>query len=313
MGSWHLFNMGWWQKALIRRGGVFSVYREGMDRAAVTTAIDVLTAARRPLVVFPEGVVSRTNERLNPLMEGVALIARGAARRRAKLSPPREVVVHPVGLRYFFMGNVDQAVAPTLAEIEHRLSWQVQSHLPLAARVARLGLALLSLKEVEYFGAPQSGTVAQRLSALIDHLLAPLEKEWLPGRTSGGQNVVARVKRLRAAILPDMVAREVDEAERQRRWRQLADCYLAQQLSFYPPDYLRDQPSAERLLETVERYEEDLTDDCRPYSPMVAVARVGPAIAVSPERQRGGDDPLLAAIDEQLRGMIASIERPERC
>jgi hypothetical protein len=179
--------------------------------------------------------------------------------------------------------------------------------------VARLGLALLSLKEVEYFGAPQSGTVAQRLSALIDHLLAPLEKEWLPGRASGGQNVVARVKRLRAAILPDMVAREVDEAERQRRWRQLADCYLAQQLSFYPPDYLRDQPSAERLLETVERYEEDLTDDCRAYPPMVAVARVGPAIAVSPERQRGGDDPLLASIDEQLRGMIASIDRPERC
>ena len=34
---------------------------------------------RRPLVIFAEGVVSRTNDRLNALQEGVAFIARSAA------------------------------------------------------------------------------------------------------------------------------------------------------------------------------------------------------------------------------------------
>ena len=50
-----------------------------------------------------------------------------------------------------------------------------------------------------------------------------------------GDGILARVKALRAAILPGMVAENVDEAERSRRWRHLADIYLAQQLSNYPP------------------------------------------------------------------------------
>ena len=52
------------------------------------------------------------------------------------------------------------------------------------------------------------------------------------------------------------------------RWlRQLADLYLAQQLHCYSGDYLADAPTPERLLETVERYEEDLTDTARPHPP----------------------------------------------
>lgn len=310
MASWHVFNLGRLQKFLVQRGGAFSVYREGLDRAAVNAAIDVLAAARRPLAVFPEGTVSRTNERLNPLMEGVSLIARGAARQRAKLDPPGQVVVHPVALRYFFQGDVQQAVAPTLAEIEHRLSWQRQDDRPLRERIARAGLALLCLKEVEYHGAPQSGTIGERLARLIDHLLVPLEQQWLGEPGGDSASVVARVKKLRFAIVPELVQGDLSDQERSRRWRHLADCYLAQQLSCYPPDYLSDQPSPERLLETVERFEEDLTDRCRPYPPLVAVVRIGESIPVNPDRQRGGDDPLLVSIEKQLKTMLAQIERP---
>ena len=68
---------------------------------------------------------------------------------------------------------------------------------------------------------------------------------------------------------------EITTEERERRWRQLADMYLAQQLSCYPPDYLQSNPTPERMLETVERFEEDLTDRCRRYAPMTAKVRVG--------------------------------------
>ena len=37
-------------------------------------------------------------------------------------------------------------------------------------------------------------------------------------------------------------------------------------------------PTPERLLETVERYEEDLTDAARPHSPIHAVISVGEAM-----------------------------------
>jgi hypothetical protein len=255
-------------------------------------------------VIFPEGVVSRHNDKLNHLMEGTALMARGAAKQRAAANPPGKVVVHPVAIRYFFDGEIANTALAVLRDIEHRLTWSPQDGEPLTDRIARIGIALLSLKEVQYFGAAQLGTIGERLQRLIDRLLAPLEAEWVKGRRE--KEIVARVKLLRTAIVPEMVSGRLSEAELQRRWRHLAAMYLAQQLSCYPPNYLAEEPTPERLLETIERFEEDLTDRPGVHPPMRAVIEVGEAIEVSPERTRGADgDPLMAAIREQLETMLA--------
>src|ERR1035438_5954123 len=95
---------------------------------------------------------------------------------------------------------------------------------------------------------------------------------------------MTRIKRLRAAIVPDIIHGELTEAERARRWRQLADLYVAQQLHCYSGDYLADAPTPERLLETVERYEEDLTDSARPHPPLHAVISIFEAIEATPTR-----------------------------
>ena len=304
LASWHLFMQSRWRTWLIRRAGAFSIYREGVDRAAVNAAVDILEFARRPLVIFPEGAISRANEKLNNLQEGVAFIARSAARKRAKVGG--RVVVHPVAIRYVFGGDLDATVGPVLDEIERRLAWRIQSELPIVDRIYRLGSALLALKEIEYIGQPQSGPIDQRLEGLINHVLAPLEQQWVQGRSAG--SVIGRVKRLRAAILPDMIEDKIADDDHQRRWRQLADLYLAQQLSNYPPDYVRSRPSADRLLETVERFEEDLTDEVRVHRPFEVVVRVGEAIEVEPKRERGGDgDPLMQTIEAQLTGMITEL------
>src|ERR1700684_2347406 len=89
MARWHLFMQNRLKGFLRRRAGAFSIYREGIDRAAVNTAVEILENAERPLVIFPEGIVSRTNDKLNDLLEGTALIARTAAKKRAKLQPPK--------------------------------------------------------------------------------------------------------------------------------------------------------------------------------------------------------------------------------
>ena len=308
IASWHAFLQSRLRGFLMPRLGAFSIYREGSDREALKTAMQLTADARRPLVIFPEGVISRHNDQLNHLMEGTALMARGAAKQRAALNPPGRVVVHPIAIRYFFDGDIATAVPPVLRDIEHRLTWSPQDHLSVPERVARIGGALLSLKEVEYFGAAQPGTIAERLAGLIDRLLVPLEDEWVKGRRE--KEIVGRVKLLRIAIVPEMAAGGLDEAELQRRWRHLADMYLAQQLSCYPPDYLSDAPTPERLLETVERYEEDVTDAVRVHAPLRAVVEVGEAIDVGPERTRGADgDPLMIAIREQLESMLARSAR----
>jgi hypothetical protein len=115
---------------------------------------------------------------------------------------------------------------------------------------------------------------------------------------------MARVKRLRTAILPDMISGEITEAERASRWRHLADVYLVQQLHCYPGDYIRN-PTPERILETVERYEEDLTDLARAHFPLRAVITVGDAIEVGPSRDKSQDtDPLTLEIRERVNQLL---------
>lgn len=307
MASWHLFMQSRWFGWLLPRIGAFSVYREGLDREALKFAVEILVAARRPLVMFAEGAVSRTNDRLNYLQEGLAFIARNAAKRRAALSPPGKVLLHPVAIRYFFQGAIEPTLQPVLEDIERRLSWQPQSHLSLTARIDKLGGALLTLKELEYFEQPQPGTVAERLARLIDRLLLPLEAEWLEGRREA--SVTMRVKALRTAILPELVNGNIDEQERARRWRQLGDLYLSQQLSLYPPDYFSRPPTAEQLLETVERFEEDLTDTARVHRPLCVVVEVGEAIEVAAARERGAEsDPLMVQLRSALESMLQQLK-----
>lgn len=310
MASWHLFQQSRFEAWALRKVGAFSVYREGVDRKAINTAVEILDTAERPLIIFPEGTVSRTNDHLHALLDGVAFIARTAAKRRAKRSSENKVVVHPVALKYLFQGDFNTTADPVLTEIEHRLTWRPKRELPMDERIAKIGLALLSLKELEYLGTTFSDSLAARIQRLIDRLLHPIEKQWF-GEPQEGP-VVPRVKALRMQILPDMVRGQIDAAEREIRWRQLADIYLAQQVSNYPPDYL-DRTTVDRLLETVERFEEDMTDKARPHSFRKVIIDVGPAIEVSTKRDRSATvDPLMTRLETELQGMLDRLANASR-
>lgn len=301
VASAHLFMHDKVKSFMLRRAGAFSIYREGMDKQAVQTSIEILESAERPLVIFPEGHISRTNDRLTPMLEGTALIARQAAKKRAKEN--KKVVVHPIAVRYAFPFDLTAASARMLDEIEARLTWRPSRDLPLHERFRRVGAGLLALKELEYVGRTQEGSIAERIDKLTDAILAPLEKEWTGGNAEG--HVVARVKRLRSAILPDMIRGDLDESEKRRRWKHLTDADLAQQLYHYPPNYVADGAHPARMIETVERFEEDLTGKVSLHGPVEAKITVGDAIDVNPGREARGDvDPLMSAIDGQLRSML---------
>jgi 1-acyl-sn-glycerol-3-phosphate acyltransferase len=308
MASWHLFNQDWFTSWAIHKMGGFSVYREGIDRQAINMAVDILNTAERPLVIFPEGAVTRTNDQLHALLDGVAFIARSAAKRRRRRSGDLKVVVHPVALKYFLEGDLNVVADEILTRIEKRLSWRPQRELPLMSRVGKVGMALLSLKELEYFESTQEGSLEQRLDRLIQRLLVPLEEEWF-GKSQQG-SVTPRIKALRMKILPEMVRGEVDEEERQRRWKQLADLSVVQQISSYPPDYLSKFPSRDRIFETLERFEEDLTDQVQVHGSLKVVIDIGEAIEVSPDRDRSlKSDPLMNQLETQLQGMLDELAK----
>ena len=152
--------------------------------------------------------MTRTNDKLSALLDGVSFIARSAARKRQNVAPNGRVVIHPVALKYVFRGDLANTLDPVLGEIETRFSWRPQNDRPLLERIRNVGFALLALKELEYFGQPQTGNLSERLQRLIDRLLHPIEEEWLGVPQQGP--VVPRIKALRMKILPDMIRGQVE-------------------------------------------------------------------------------------------------------
>jgi 1-acyl-sn-glycerol-3-phosphate acyltransferase len=308
MASSHVFLESRLHHWLLPRMGAFSVYREGMDRESLKTAVNILASAKRPLVVFAEGVATLTNDRLITLQDGVAFMARTAAKQVAQENPARQIVIHPLALRYVFRGDLEKSLRPVLNKIETRLSWQPQRGRTLLERVVKIGHALLALKEIEYFGAAQTGAIPERISKLMGGVFEPLEAEWL--KTRSHDTPIQRVKNLRKAILPDLIAGELDEAERERRWKQLFDLEVAQQLYHFPPDYLGSNPTPERMIETVERYEEALGNPTpTAHGPLHLKFMVGDAIPVNPVRdKKAPSDPLMDQLRASLTGLLGISE-----
>jgi hypothetical protein len=304
MASWHVFKQSRFQTFMTRRMGAFSILREGHDRQAIETAISIMVSKRRPLIVFPEGAITRHNDLIEEMMDGPSFIARQVAKRLKKEGKPGEVVIHPVATRYAFQGDVAATLGPDLEALEKELSWQPQTHLSIVDRIGRIGQALLSLKEIEFAGEPRDGNLYERAEKLVEDVLSKLEAEWQVKETTG--NAMVRVKRVRSVILPDMMAGKVTPEERERRWRDLAALYYAQNISHYPRDYiLREKNLPERVVETLERLQEDFTDTMRVHRPFHAVIQVGEAIPVGTERVRDElGDPVMAEVRRQLQTMI---------
>lgn len=307
MASWHVFKQNWLESFVAHRVGAFSVYREGLDRKALDTAIDIVATAERPLMVYPEGVISAANDRLLTLMDGTAFIARTALKRRLKTHADSGVVIHPVAYRYQHHGDPEKLLPPVLTRLEKHVFWQAQGHLSPLERTLKLRSAVLAAREVQILGEARSGDAEVRIAQLVDHILHQYEAEWLGAMRTG--DVVQRVKELRAVILPDMVRGAVDDAERKRRWTHLTDLYYAQCLSLHVPGYLNPSLPAERLnhrlFETVERLEEELTDHVTSYPDLHVDVKVGEPIPVKPiDRSQRDNDPLMAELRVRMLELL---------
>lgn len=117
--------------------------------------------------------------------------------------------------------------------------------------------------------------------------------------------MILRLKELRRAILPAMIDGNLAQAELNRRWKHLEAAGFAQSLSLYPARYVASKPTAERILETVQRFNEHLNGDETSHGPMKAIIQVGEPIEMSPKRDRSSKaDTLLQSVEQQLKGLL---------
>lgn len=337
MASWHLFNKSRIDTFAIRRMGGFSVNREGSDRTSLETAIEILATAKRPLILFPEGTTNRTNDVLKPLLDGVAFIARSAAKRRQK-DGGGNVVMHPVALKYLCVGDIGPWADQQLRRLEDRLGWSRPVGQTILQRTVRLAEGLLALKEIEYFGHSQSGDLPARRDALIQHVLGQSERRL--GRDPESDDVRSRVRAIRTEVVTRHFAEwnehrsnenrsneqklnepklneqrlEVDHS-RHSRWiadAQAAD--LAQDLLSYPNCYLEtDQVTDTRIVETIQRMQETFFGRADVGAPLKVIIQCDAAIPVSVEKPpRGQPDPMMTELKTRLTVMLESLSAEAR-
>lgn len=235
----------------LRRHGCFSINREGTGLAGFRRAVDILRASPHPLVLFPEGEIYHSNDRLTPFRTGAAAIALSAAQRAT-----RRIVCVPAAIRYWYLGDPIPQLTPLLEQLERQLFGAPRPEPTLAARVYRLAEELITRREVEYLGQPQGGTLAVRTTALADTILRRLERDY--GIKPEGANLPERVANLRRLAIPRVEQAAPAAPGRQDARRDLEDLHVAAQLFSYSQDYLDERPTIEHLGEILDKFEEDI-------------------------------------------------------
>jgi len=306
MAGWHVLLESRFQQFIIPRAGGFSVLREGNDRKSVRTAIDLVAQNSRPLILFPEGYVTRTNDRLGNLQEGAVLIARQAASQRARKNNGL-AVVHPVIIKYQFCGDFQKVAESKLARLEKNLSLSKDPSAALIGRLERVREAIIRDREKKALGEASGSLLEKRVPRLIDALLNPLEEAW--GRINDAKDTYDRVRKLRLVILEYSTDKVVIEEENRRLHRQLAQCTWALKLSSYNPDYLAKEPCIERYMETLDSLEEDVFGSIQVTRPWRMVLKIGNVIPVSPRDKMLGQQ-LKEAMEKQLATLATEFNQP---
>jgi 1-acyl-sn-glycerol-3-phosphate acyltransferase len=250
MTAWQVFaSTHWLARRVLRQHGCFSVNREGHDLQAYRQTVNLLQQSH-PLVVFPEGEVFHLNDRVMHFRRGAATAALRAANRSG-----RPVACIPCGIKYQYEGDPRPLLVETMNRLEPRVGLSPRMEMPLVHRIRRLASAVLKVKEREYFGSPQGGSTQERTTDLMNSLLSRLESRYRI--TSPCRAIPERVKELRRLTIARQETSKCCE-EQQQLQQDLDDLFFVMQLFSYPVDYLDRTASLGRLVETIDKLEEDI-------------------------------------------------------
>jgi 1-acyl-sn-glycerol-3-phosphate acyltransferase len=239
------------RQQILRQHGAFSIDREGTDLAALRKAREILQHERYPLAIFPEGEVYHLNERLTPFREGPAAIGVMAARKGS-----RPVACVPCAMRYYYVQDPTRDLCELMNRLEESLHWRPRRDLSLPQRIYHLAEGALALKEVEIMGQTSTGCLPQRIQSLIEFVLGRVEcrHDLCPADKS----VPERVKAARHELISKLESLAVDDPQRAALMEELDVVFLVVQAFSYPGDYVSENPSIERIAETLDKFEEDL-------------------------------------------------------
>ena len=255
MAAYDVFQRDAFRAWIMQRSGAFSVDREGSDKRAMKTALEILQAGEYGLTIFAEGNVYLQNDRVTPFLDGPAFIGLKAQKELGAEDP---VYVVPVSMKATHVTDARPRILQQLETLAGVAGVELDRSAPIARELERVGVVLLrqilERKQITV-EMPDDLPLPDLLDRVASTLISNLEATMgVIARES--DSLLDRFRKLRRQIHqirldPD----KADQHEEAAAWA--VDAILAFRVLSYTGDYLGDHPSLDRVGETVEKLSED--------------------------------------------------------
>jgi len=255
MAAYDVFARSKFVSWIMQRIGAFSVDREGSDRKAMKCAAQILEEGQYALVIFPEGNVYFCNDRVTPFAEGAAYIG---LRTQHKLGEDTPVYAVPISLKYTFIEDVRRTVISDLEEIAQKYKTSLSTEKPIIEEITRISILTLSefLKKHDYSLPEDNINVDNLINEAVEQIIIKLEKE-IGITANHDQTLISRIRKIRSKI--HSIRIDIEKQQEHAYAADLADeAMLALRILGYSGGYAANNPSLNRIAETVARLREDI-------------------------------------------------------
>lgn len=285
--------------------GAFSIDRDGADISALKMAIETVASREHPLVIFPEGEIYHHQESLDPIHDGFASILLKAT---GKMPEGKRAWLVPMALTYRYPREIEKTWNDRIGILEYRVRGRTFPRLTPVERLLALGEAALVSHEIQYLGDSRTGDpLPLRLLHLRETILAQVESRL--GLAFPEKSTPERFRSLRGHLRRKLLADpSPPTTDRAALVAEFVHLHRVHQLYSYPGTYLEENPTRDRVSETILKLEEDILDS--PRYPIGRTARVvfdTPVDAATTLEAAGGRAKDAAAV--LTRHLTASLTR----
>lgn len=298
---------GW----VLQRIGAYSVERGGHDSRAKQYSIDIVKESKNTLVIFPEGEIFYLNQSLQPFHSGAIEIGMQAIIEKRVTDPSWTTFLIPMSIRYHYVVSIKEELEKRIRRMEVHL----EKHYTGATAQSRLTGIMndaITEKERRHHIAPESehlGEVAGRVEYLRTALLAEVAIKY-KGSYKDQARTIDQAFQL-SAHLREELSQTISQEHQAEYKEDLSTLQEVQHLVAWHPDYVKENPSPERIAEMVIKLERELLNiqRPRPLGKREVFIKIGKPLDLSTYLERYKTEPYVvrSEVAELLRSEIQSI------
>ncbi|NCN08964.1 MAG: 1-acyl-sn-glycerol-3-phosphate acyltransferase [Leptospira sp.] len=267
--------------------GAYSVIAGASDKESLKATREIISAPEGKLVLFPEGEpTSGLNDTLLPFQPGVAQLGFWGLEDTIKKDPDAKLYILPVFIKYKMNAKEDvmkKDLDLSLSVLESKMGIS-RTGKTIVERFLSIGRRLLEKEEREYgIEIENPEDFDFRMGKIRHTILDNIAKKIELPKYDPEENAIVKLRKvlsfLELATLDIESLKEKGPSKEVAKWArkaaQKAYDFITMQIN-----YIKEQPSAERLYEWLYRYEQEILGETK-MRPHIAKIRVSTPILMN--------------------------------